>query len=73
VQSVRVTAGSKLKPGDRLYTDPADHNFGRCKKCKRPKLTVVEVQTFTSQKKPHGFWRIPTAETGSSSPTDEKK
>lgn len=76
-QLVRVTASAKLKPGDALYSDPRNDNFGRCVKCKRQKMIVIEVETFTSISKPQGFWRIPQAqEDGSSESTstteDEK-
>lgn len=70
-QKVRVSASAGLKVGDPLYDNPHDSSFKRCRKCKRIKLTVVEVQTFSSPSKPQGFWRVPTAETGSSSPTSE--
>jgi len=74
-QIVRVTMSSKLKPGDALYSDPNNHDFGRCVKCKRQKTTVVEVETFTSTSKPRGFWKIPQADGPSASPstTDKEK
>ena len=73
-QKVLVVASAKLKPGDALYTDPLNHNFGRCVKCKRQKMTVTEVETFTSTPKPQGFWKIPQADgtSGPTSPTDDE-
>jgi len=70
-QIVKVTMSAKLKVGDQLYDDPNNANFKRCKKCKRIKLTVVEVQASSLPNKPRGFWRTPGTETGSSSPTSE--
>jgi len=76
-KKIRVVASCKLKPGDPLYTDPNNHDFGRCVRCKRTQMRILEVATSTSTSKPQGFWKIPQSqEDGSSEPSstteDEK-
>lgn len=60
-QKVRVNACAKLKVGDALYHDPTNHNFGRCRKCQRTKMTVVEAPTTTVPSNLQGFWKLPGA------------
>jgi len=61
--------GNNLKPGDKLWNDPENPNFGRCPKCKRRSMTVVRVATATpvSTEQHPGFWKPPGGPGNSSS------
>jgi hypothetical protein len=54
--------GNNLKPGDKLWSDPGNPNFGRCPACKRTNMIVQRVAEIPpSPGEPHpGFWKPPT-------------
>lgn len=54
------------KPGDTIYKDPTNPNFGRCPQCKRLKLVITSVPTTTVQQSVTGFWKLPVDEPDSS-------
>ena len=60
VHKVVVEAAVKLKIGDKLYNDPRNDEFGRCKKCRTKTLQVTEVPVTTSTPTLQGFWKKPT-------------
>lgn len=52
-----VSAG--LRPGDRLPPDPTDAEFGKCPRCKRHLMVVIQAPELPLPAPPVGFDRIP--------------
>lgn len=65
---VQISAQScmKVKPGDVLYSDPQNHDFGRCPSCRRKRMVVKTVPTTTETQSVTGFWKLPTDDGDSS-------
>jgi len=50
----------RLGVGDSVYRDPQRENFGRCNRCKRHKMVIVEAPPGPTPEQPKGFWKVPT-------------